>query len=58
MSVAYWLLTENCVLSANILVFMFIHTELFSNLSGLGLEKNFGPRPWPHAQLASLTSLD
>ena len=32
--------------------------------SGLGLEKNFWPRrhsfwprPWPHAQLASLTSL-
>ena len=58
---------------------MLIHTELFSNVSGLGLglihcglglgpEKNFGPgprprphsfwpRPWPHAQLASLTSL-
>jgi len=66
----YWLLTENYVLNANILVFMLIHTELFSNVSalGLGLEKNFGPRPrphsfwprprpWPHAQLASLTSL-
>ena len=66
----YWLLTENCVLNANILVFMLIHTELFSNVSGLGLdlEKNFRPRPrphsfwprpqpWPHAQLASLTSL-
>ena len=50
---------------------MLIHTELFSNVSALGLihcglhlEKNFGPRPhsfwhqpWPHAQLASLTSL-
>ena len=49
-----------------------IHTELFSNVSGLGLihcglglEKIFGPRPhsfwprpWPHAQLASLTSLE
>ena len=69
-SVVYWLLTENYVLNANILVFMLIHTELFSNVSGLGLEKNFGPRPrprphsfwprpwpWPHAQLASLTSL-
>jgi len=66
----YWLLTENYVLNANILVFMLIHTDLFSNVSGLGLEKNFGPRPrprphsfwprprpWPHAQLASLTSL-
>ena len=66
----YWLLTENYVLNANILVFMLIHTELFSNVSGFGLEKNFGPwprpwphsfwprpRPWPHAQLASLTSL-
>ena len=64
--------TENYVLNANILVFMLIHTGLFSNVSGLGLglEKNFGPRPrsrphsfWPrprpcpHAQLASLTSL-
>ena len=46
----YWLLAENCVLYANILVFMLIHTELFSNMSGLnlihcglGLEKNFGP---------------
>ena len=73
MFVAYWFLTENYVLNANILVFMIIHTELFSNVSGLGLihcglEKNFGPRPrprphsfwprpWPHAQLASLTSL-
>jgi len=68
----YWLLTENYVLNANILVFMLIHTELFSKVSGLGLdlEKNFRPRPrprphccwprpqpWPHAQLASLTSL-
>jgi len=63
----YWLLTENYVLSTNILVFMLIHTELFSNVSGLGLihcglglEKIFGPRPhsfWPHAQLTSLTSL-
>ena len=68
----YWLLTENCVLNANILVFMLIHTELFSNVSGFGLEKIFGPwprpwphsfwprprpRPWPHAQLALLTSL-
>ena len=59
-----WLLTENYVLNANILVFMLIHTELFSNVSGLGLEKIFGPWPcphsfWPrpHAQLASLTSL-
>jgi len=67
----YWLLTENYVLNANILVFMLIHTELFSNVSGLGLthcglgfEKIFVPRPrprshsfWPRAQLASLTSL-
>jgi len=30
------LLTENYVLNANILVFMLIHTELFSNVSGLG----------------------
>jgi len=51
---------------------MLIYTELFSNVSrlglihcGLGLEKIFGPRPrphsfWPrpHAQLASLTSVD
>ena len=43
---------------------MLIYTELFSNVSGLGLEKNFGPRPRPHSfwprprvQLASLTSL-
>ena len=47
---------------------MLIHTELFSNVSGLGLEKNFvlrprphsfwpRPRPWPQAQLASLTFL-
>ena len=50
---------------------MLIHTESFSDVPGLGLihcglglEKNFGPRPrphsfwpWPHAQLASLTSL-
>ena len=70
-AVVYWLLTENYVLNATILVFMLIHTELFSNVSGLGLihccldlEKIFGPRPrphsfWPrpHAQLASLTSL-
>jgi len=35
--VVYWLLTENYVLNANILVFMLIHTELFSNVSGLGL---------------------
>jgi len=64
----YWLLTENYVLNANILVFVLIHTKLFSNVSGLGLgvEKIFGPhprphsfwpRPWPHAQLAPLTSL-
>jgi len=33
----YWLLTENYVLNANILVFMLIHTGLFSNVSGLGL---------------------
>ena len=33
----YRLLTENYVLNANILVFMLIHTELFSNVSGLGL---------------------
>jgi len=42
----YWLLTENYVLNANILVFMLIHTELLSNVSGLGLilgiEKNLG----------------
>ena len=36
-SVAYWLLTENYVLNANILVLMLIDTELFSNVSGLGL---------------------
>ena len=66
----YWLLTENYVLNANILVIMLIHTELFSNVPGLGLihcvlglENIFGPRPhsfwpWPHAQLASLTSLE
>jgi len=36
-SVVYWLLTENYVLNANILVFMLVHTELFSNVSGLGL---------------------
>ena len=36
---------------------MLIYTELFSNVSGLGLGEIFGPRPWPHAQLASLTSL-
>ena len=61
----------------SISVFTLIHTELFSNVSGLGLihcglgsasKKNLGPRPrphsfwprprpWPHAQLASLTSL-
>ena len=28
---------ENYVLNVNILVFMLIHTELFSNVSGLGL---------------------
>ena len=33
----YWLLTENYVLNANILVFMHIHTELVSNVSGLGV---------------------
>ena len=33
----YGLLTENYVLNANVLVFMLIHTELFSNVSGLGL---------------------
>ena len=38
----YWLLTESYVLNANILVFMLIHTELFSNVSGLGLEKFLG----------------
>ena len=34
---------EKYVLNANILVFMLIHTELFSNVSGLGLglEKNW-----------------
>jgi len=46
------LLIENYVLNANILVFMLIHTELFSNVSGLGLihcglglglKKFFGP---------------
>jgi len=73
MSVVYWLLTENYFLNSNILVFMLMHTELFSNVSGLGvihcglgLEIFFGPRPrphsfwprpWPYAQLASLTSL-
>jgi len=35
---------ENYVVNANILVFMLIHTELFSNVSGLGfglgLKKN------------------
>ena len=31
------MLTENYVLNANILVFTLIHTELFSNVSGLGL---------------------
>ena len=31
------MLTENYVLSANILVFMLIHAELFSNVCGLGL---------------------
>jgi len=52
----YWLLTENYVLYANILVFMLINTELFSNVSGLGLihcdlglKKIFGPRPRPHS---------
>ena len=54
----YWLPTENYVLNANVLVFMLIHTELFSNVSGLiGLEKKFWASAWPHAQLASLTSL-
>ena len=52
----YCLLTENYVLNANILVFMLMHTDLFSNVSGLGLihcglglglEKKFGPRPRP-----------
>ena len=33
----YWLLTENYVLNANIVVFMLIHTELFSNVSNLDL---------------------
>ena len=33
----YWLLTENYVLNANILVFMLIRTELFSDVSGRGL---------------------
>ena len=33
----YWLLTENYVLNANILVLMLIHTEVLSNVSGLGL---------------------
>ena len=33
----YWLLTETYVLNAIILVFMLIHTESFSNVSGLGL---------------------
>jgi len=28
-------------------VFMLIHTELLSNVSGLGLKKTFGPRPCP-----------
>jgi len=37
LSVVYWLLTESYVLNANILVFMLIQTELFSNVSGLGL---------------------
>ena len=51
---------------------MLIHSELFSNVSGLGLglEKIFGPRPrprphsfwprprpWPHAQLAILQTI-
>jgi len=55
----YWLLTENYVLNANILVFMLMHTVLFSNVSGIGLrlEKDFGPRPRPHDLLASLASL-
>ena len=44
----YWLLTENYVLNANILVFMLIHTELFSNVSGLGLVLSIGLMPsWP-----------
>jgi len=33
----YWLLIENYVLNANSLVFMLIHTELLTNVSGLGL---------------------
>ena len=33
----YWLLSENYVLNANILVFMLMHTQLYSNVSGLGL---------------------
>ena len=57
-SVVYWLLTENYALNANILVFMLMHTDLFSNVFGiglihcglgLGLEKFFGPRPRPHS---------
>jgi len=49
----YWLLTENYVLNANSVL---MHTDLFSNVSGLGLihcglglglEKKFGPRPRP-----------
>ena len=44
----YWLLTENYVLNANILVFMLIHTELFSNVSGLGLMPSW-PRQHPWA---------
>ena len=52
----YWLLTENYVLNANILVFMLIHTELLSNVSGLGLKKIFGPRPrpWPLVQIQTM----
>ena len=54
----YWLLTENYVLNANISVLMHTHTELFSNVSGLGLEKNFGPRPRPrpHSLASALAS--
>ena len=42
----YWLLIENYVVNA-ILVFMLIHTELFSNVSGLGLGLGLMPS-WPH----------
>jgi len=38
---------------------MFIHHDLFFNVSSFDLENISGPRPcsWPHAKLASLTSL-